>query len=136
MRLGNKVVTTNGSPAQRHSITTGAPSVELALENDTTFIPLPFTAATTLPSETNSIPKIPEIKEEKEELMAEPIEKILENKLVKEKKLELEKKLENLRKKHEKKKMTLNPQKSGDFSERKSKLVNMKLVKRLSSKNM
>lgn len=134
MRLGNKV-TTNGSPAQRHSITIGATSVELALENDTAFIPLAF-SATTLPSDTNSIPKVAEVKEEKEELIAEPLEKILENKLVKEKKLELDKKLEALRKKHEKKKMTLNPQKSGDFSEKRSKLVNMKLVKRLSSKNM
>lgn len=135
MRLGNKVVTTNGSPAQRHSITMGAASVELALENDTAFIPLAF-SATTLPSETNCIPKVAESKEEKEELIAEPLEKILENKLVKEKKLELDKKLETLRKKHEKKKMALHPQKSGDFSEKKSKLVNMKLVKRLSSKNM
>jgi len=53
-----------------------------------------------------------------------------------EKKLELEKKLETLRKKCEKKKQTLHSQKSGDFSEKKSKLINMKLVKRLSSKNM
>lgn len=61
----------------------------------------------------------------------------MENKLVKEKKAELDKKLESLRKKHEKKKMTLQSQKSGDFSgEKKSKLINMKLVKRLSSKNM
>lgn len=135
MRLGNKVVTTNGSPAQRHSIAVGATSVELALENDTALIPLAF-SATTLPPDTNSIPKIPEIKEEKEELIAEPLERILENKLVKEKKLELDKKLETLRKKHEKKKMALNPQKSSDFSEKKSKLVNMKLVKRLSSKSM
>lgn len=135
MRLGNKVITTNGSPAQRHSITVGATSIEQVLENDTAFIPLAF-PSTTLPSDTNFIPKIPEIKGDKDELSAEPLEKILENKLVKEKKLELDKKLESLRRKHEKKKMALTPQKSGDYFEKKSKLVNMKLVKRLSSKSM
>jgi phosphatidylinositol phospholipase C beta len=77
------------------------------------------------------------VKEEKfEELVAEPVDKILDNKLVKEKRLELEKKLDTLRKKHEKKKMTLQSQKSGDFSEKRSRLIHMKLVKRLSSKNM
>ena len=88
--------------------------------------------------ETNQVIKVTEPKEEKvEELMAEPLEKILENKLVKEKKLELDKKLETLRKKHEKKKMTLQSQKSGDLGggEKKS-FINMKLVKRISSKNM
>lgn len=88
--------------------------------------------------ETNQVIKATESKEDKvEELMAEPLEKILENKLVKEKKFELDKKLETLRKKHEKKKMTLQSQKSGDLSggERKS-FINMKLVKRISSKNM
>lgn len=72
-----------------------------------------------------------------EEIVAEPLEKLLENKLVKEKKMELDKKLENLRKKHEKKKITLQSQKSsGDGTEKRSKLINMKLVKRLSSKSM
>ena len=37
-----------------------------------------------------------------DEVIAEPLEKLMDNKLVKEKKLELEKKLESLRKKHEK----------------------------------
>lgn len=87
--------------------------------------------------ETNSVSKTVEVKEEKlEEIVAEPLEKILDNKLIKEKKQELDKKLENLRKKHEKKKMTLQSQKSGDFPEKRSKLTNMKLIKRLSSKNM
>lgn len=73
-----------------------------------------------------------------EEIIAEPLEKILENKLVKEKKLELDKKLEALRKKHEKEKMRLQSQKSGEFgAEKRSKFsMSNKLVKRLSSKNM
>lgn len=89
-------------------------------------------------TEQNSYTKTAEVKEEKfEEIAAEPLEKILENKLVKEKKLELDKKLENLRKKHEKKKMTLQSQKSSDFGgERKSKLMNMKLLRRISNTNM
>lgn len=126
---------TNGSPIQRPSITTGATSVDLSTENE---VPIFTTAITStpLPTELNSVAKV-EVKEEPiEEIVAEPLEKILDNKLVKEKKLELDKKLENLRKKHEKKKITLQSQKSGDYSEKRSKLINMKLVKRLSSKNM
>lgn len=73
-----------------------------------------------------------------EEIIAEPVEKILENKLVKEKKLELDKKLEALRKKHDKEKVRLQTQKSGEFgAEKRSKFyMSHKLVKRLSSKNM
>lgn len=127
-------VTTNGSPAPRLSLTTGSTSMDIVTtENDIPVVPLAI-STTPLPAptaETNNV----EIKEF-EELVAEPLDKILENKLVKEKKLELDKKLDNLRKKHEKKKMSLNSQKSTDFSEKRSKLANMKLVKRLSSKNM
>nr|XP_023015853.1 1-phosphatidylinositol 4,5-bisphosphate phosphodiesterase classes I and II [Leptinotarsa decemlineata] len=133
---GNKEVTTNGSPAQRPSITGGSTSVESTTDNDV-LVAFPALSSSTIAVETNTLCKVPEIKEEKiEDLIAEPLEKILENKVVREKKLELEKKLENLRKKHEKKKMSLNSQKSTDFSEKKSKLVNMKLVKRLSSKSI
>lgn len=67
-----------------------------------------------------------------EELVAESLEKLMENKVVKEKKAELEKKLEALRKKHEKEKQRLN---SADFDKTKNFFTN-KLVKRLSSKNM
>lgn len=74
------------------------------------------------------------------EIVAEPLERILENKLVREKRLEMEKKLESLRKKHDKEKVRVTSLRSGgDLSEgiRKSKFyMNNKLVKRLSSKNM
>ncbi|XP_049826197.1 1-phosphatidylinositol 4,5-bisphosphate phosphodiesterase classes I and II-like isoform X2 [Aethina tumida] len=129
---------TNGSPIQRPSITTGAGSVDIATENDLPLITPSTNPITIVPMpETNSVSKTVEVKEEKlEEIVAEPLEKILDNKLIKEKKQELDKKLENLRKKHEKKKMTLQSQKSSDFPEKRSKLTNMKLIKRLSSKNI
>lgn len=133
----NDKLTTNGSPVQRPSISAGATSVDLSVENEVPILVTPTPpAVTTL--EHNSINKSIDIKEEKqEEICAETLEKIMENKLVKEKKIELDKKLETLRKKHEKKKITLQSQKSGDLSgEKRSKLINMKLVKRLSSKNM
>lgn len=129
---------TNGSPAPRLPIpATGGPSLDLTAEIEAVvtsgnLLPLPITA------DQNFIGKSPDSSSPfPEEIVAEPLEKILENKLVKEKKLELDKKLENLRKKHEKKKITLQSQKSsGDGTEKRSKLINMKLVKRLSSKSM
>ncbi|CAG9858633.1 unnamed protein product [Phyllotreta striolata] len=133
----SKEVTTNGSPVQRLSITAGNVSVDSVTDSEVPIIPVAISTATAAPVENNSVAKTPEVKEVRlEELIAEPIEKILENKLVKEKKQELDKKLETLRRKHEKKKMSLNTQRSSDFSEKKSKLANMKLVKRLSSKNI
>lgn len=129
--------TANGSPTQRPSIPTGTASLDLTAENE---VHITTTTVTTVnvSAEQNSVAKVVEVKEEKiEEIVAEPLEKILDNKLVKEKKLELDKKLENLRKKHEKKKITLQSQKSGDFSgEKKSKLMNMKLLRRISNTNM
>ncbi|KAI4492377.1 hypothetical protein M0804_002168 [Polistes exclamans] len=73
-----------------------------------------------------------------EEIVAESLEKLMENKLVKEKKMELEKKLESLRKKHEKEKMRVQSQKSSlDGEKHKSKFcMSHKLVKRLSSRNI
>ncbi|KAF2905741.1 hypothetical protein ILUMI_00434 [Ignelater luminosus] len=128
-------VTSNGSPAPRPSLAVGGTSVELVTDNEP---PLGSTTmlSTVAPTEQNSVTKPPEgpfI----EEMVAEPLDKILENKLVKEKKAELDKKLESLRKKHEKKKITLQSQKStGEAGEKISKLINMKLVKRLSSKSI
>ncbi|CAH1993480.1 unnamed protein product [Acanthoscelides obtectus] len=133
------VTTTNGSPTPRKSIPTGSMSVDI---QDSELIPVIAAAAvsstTTAPivGDVNSCNKLNEVKEEKEELIAEPLERILDNKLVREKRTELDKKLEALRKKHEKKKMSVTTQKSSDFSEKRSRLVNMKLVKRLSSKNI
>lgn len=130
-----KEPSTNGSPTQRPSIATALPSVDLSTDNETT-ITTNVNPISTLP-EQNSINKSLDIKEEKlEDVIAEPLEKIMENKLVKEKKMELDKKLENLRKKHEKKRMTLHTQKSGEFGTEKKKLINMNLVKRLSRQNM
>lgn len=73
-----------------------------------------------------------------DEIVAESLEKLMENKLVREKKMELEKKLESLRKKHEKEKLRMQAQKGSlDSEKHKSKFyMSNKLVKRLSSKNM
>ncbi|KAF5302269.1 hypothetical protein FQA39_LY10308 [Lamprigera yunnana] len=128
-------LTTNGSPAPRPILTTGVgSSIDLVTDSDSALTNPPL--GTSVQLESNSVTKTPEALCI-EEIIAEPLEKILENKLVKEKKVELEKKLESLRKKHEKKKVTLQSQKStGETGEKISKLMNMKLVKRLSSKNI
>lgn len=73
------------------------------------------------------------------DIVAEPLDKILDNKLVREKRAEMERKLETMRKKHDKEKLRVTSQRSGDLTEsiRKSKFyMNNKLVKRLSNKNM
>ncbi|XP_072766140.1 1-phosphatidylinositol 4,5-bisphosphate phosphodiesterase classes I and II isoform X2 [Anoplolepis gracilipes] len=73
-----------------------------------------------------------------DEIMAESLEKLMENKLVKEKKMELDKKLESLRKKHEKEKTRVQSQKGSlDGEKHRSKFyMSNRLVKRLSSKNI
>ncbi|XP_018054109.1 PREDICTED: 1-phosphatidylinositol 4,5-bisphosphate phosphodiesterase classes I and II isoform X1 [Atta colombica] len=73
-----------------------------------------------------------------DEIIAESLEKLMENKLVREKKMELEKKLESLRKKHEKEKMRLQSQKASiDGEKHRSKFyMSNRLVKRLSSKTI
>lgn len=73
------------------------------------------------------------------DIVAESLDKIFDNKLVREKRTELEKKLEQMRKKHDKEKMRVSSQRSGDLSDgiKKSKFyMNNKLVKRLSNKNL
>lgn len=73
------------------------------------------------------------------DIVAEPLDKILDSKLVREKRVEMERKLETMRKKHDKEKLRVTSQRSGDLTEsiRKSKFyMNNKLVKRLSNKNM
>ncbi|XP_044732001.1 1-phosphatidylinositol 4,5-bisphosphate phosphodiesterase classes I and II isoform X2 [Chrysoperla carnea] len=135
----NTEVVGNGSPAPRHSISAIATmSIETVPENDqdnVTTSNAQTSGSTSI--EQNTLPKSTE-SALAEEIVAEPLEKILENKLVKEKKTELDKKLEALRKKHEKEKMRLQSQKSGEFgAERRSKFyMSHKLVKRLSSKNI
>ena len=75
-----------------------------------------------------------------EDLVAEPLEKFMENKAVKEKWQELDKKLETLKKKHEKEKNKVQTQVRASHHENdgkiKSKFYGNMLVKRLSSKNM
>lgn len=73
------------------------------------------------------------------DIVAESLEKVLDNKLVREKRIEMEKKLETMRKKHDKEKLRVISQRSGDLTDgiRKSKFyMNNKLVKRLSNKNL
>ncbi|XP_055712184.1 1-phosphatidylinositol 4,5-bisphosphate phosphodiesterase classes I and II isoform X1 [Phlebotomus papatasi] len=74
---------------------------------------------------------------EADAIVAEPLGKILEHKLIREKRAEMEKKLESLRKKHDKEKVRVSAQKSSEQSDKKSKFyMSNKLVKRLSSKNI
>lgn len=75
---------------------------------------------------------------EADAIAAEPLESILANKAVREKRMEMEKKLESLRKKHDKEKLRIcsSPKAGESSSEKKSKFMGNKLVKRLSSKNM
>ncbi|KAK9876650.1 hypothetical protein WA026_014026 [Henosepilachna vigintioctopunctata] len=133
---------TNGSPVHRQSLPTGSHSVETPNDVEPTTSPVACgvnIAAETTIDVINSLTRpsdVKQIPEPVEQIVAEPLDKLLENKVVKEKKLELEKKLEALRKKHAKKKSTFQSQKSGEFGEKKPKLINMKLVKRLSSKNI
>lgn len=92
-------------------------------------------ASTTL---STSIPITAELIESND-IVAESLEKILENKLVREKRIEVEKKLESMRKKHDKEKLRVTSHRSGDLTDgiRKSKFyMNNKLVKRLSNKNL
>ncbi|PNF24820.1 hypothetical protein B7P43_G15128 [Cryptotermes secundus] len=74
-----------------------------------------------------------------EDLVAEPLEKFMESKAVKEKLQELEKKLETLKKKHEKEKnrvQTHGKTSSHYDNDRKKKFYGHMLVKRLSNKNI
>lgn len=76
---------------------------------------------------------------ETEEIVAEPLEKILESKPIKEKRDALEKKLKSLRKTHEKEKLKVSMQlknSEGDAFKKTKFYMSNKLVKRLSSKNM
>ncbi|XP_022223760.2 1-phosphatidylinositol 4,5-bisphosphate phosphodiesterase classes I and II isoform X7 [Drosophila obscura] len=72
-----------------------------------------------------------------EPVVAEPLEKLLDHKSVKEKRLEMEKKLESLRKKHDKEKLKIAGQKSSPLEGKKPKFaITNKLVKRLSNKSL
>lgn len=124
----------NGSPIQKPSVSALAMDTTTDSDNESSITNPQSSTSIVEHNSVNKVPEPPII----EEIVAEPLEKILENKLVKEKRLELDKKVEALRKKHEKEKMRLQSQKSGEFSmEKRSKFyMSHKLVKRLSSKNM
>ncbi|XP_067622681.1 1-phosphatidylinositol 4,5-bisphosphate phosphodiesterase classes I and II isoform X4 [Eurosta solidaginis] len=69
---------------------------------------------------------------------AEPLNKILDHKMVREKRVEMEKKLEALRKKHDKEKIKIAMQKSSPVDGSKKPMFNIahKLKKRLSNKSL
>ncbi|XP_030384382.1 1-phosphatidylinositol 4,5-bisphosphate phosphodiesterase classes I and II isoform X2 [Scaptodrosophila lebanonensis] len=71
-------------------------------------------------------------------VIAEPLEKLLDHKSVKEKRLEMEKKLESLRKKHDKEKVKIAGQKMSplDGGKKPKFAITNKLVKRLSNKSL
>ncbi|XP_064538985.1 1-phosphatidylinositol 4,5-bisphosphate phosphodiesterase classes I and II isoform X1 [Drosophila montana] len=71
-------------------------------------------------------------------LLAEPLDKILEHKSVREKRLEMEKKLESLRKKHDKEKLKIAGQKLSplDGGKKPKFTITNKLVKRLSNRSL
>lgn len=74
-----------------------------------------------------------------ESIVAEPLEKLMDSKIVKEKRIELEKKIERIRRKQVKEIHHVQHLKSSHDPERtrKSKFpINSRLVKRLSIKNM
>lgn len=74
-----------------------------------------------------------------EGVVAESLAKLMDNKLIKDKKMELEKKMETLRRKQEKERHRVQHQKSSHDSERMriSKFpMSSRFVKRLSIKNM
>lgn len=73
---------------------------------------------------------------EADAIVAEPLEKILENKLIKEKRDALEKKLKALRKNHDKEKLKAVSEGVDGGVKRSKFSMGNKLVKRLSSKNM
>ncbi|XP_036340680.1 1-phosphatidylinositol 4,5-bisphosphate phosphodiesterase classes I and II isoform X2 [Rhagoletis pomonella] len=69
---------------------------------------------------------------------AEPLDKILDHKMVREKRFEMEKKLESLRKKHDKEKIKIAMQKSSPIDGNKKAMFNIatKLKKRLSNRSL
>ncbi|XP_030555889.1 1-phosphatidylinositol 4,5-bisphosphate phosphodiesterase classes I and II isoform X3 [Drosophila novamexicana] len=71
-------------------------------------------------------------------VVAEPLDKILEHKSVREKRLEMEKKLESLRKKHDKEKLKIAGQKLSplDGGKKPKFTITNKLVKRLSNRSL
>ncbi|KAF7990398.1 hypothetical protein HCN44_000203 [Aphidius gifuensis] len=72
-----------------------------------------------------------------DDIIAESLEQLMNNKIIREKKTELDKKLESLKRKHEKEKLRFqNSKTSFDGEKHKSKFYNNKLVKRLSTKNI
>lgn len=95
--------------------------------------------AATLPLTPVTLPSTSDASDATVEIVAESLDKILDYKVVREKRIEMDKKLDSMRKKHDKEKLRAASAKSGDLTDgiRKTKFyMNNKLVKRLSNKNM
>ncbi|XP_025835064.1 1-phosphatidylinositol 4,5-bisphosphate phosphodiesterase classes I and II-like [Agrilus planipennis] len=103
--------------------------------NNRNAIEIPLETSQSITEQSTAASKSPDVIVN-EEVSAETLEKILENKYVKEKKVELDRKIENLRKKYEKRKFSVQAFKSNESCEKRSKIMNIKLVKRLSNKNI
>lgn len=131
----------SGSPKHRSSIVaTSSLSVDTGLESECDISGASshvmqhqpsLDQSSTSKAMTNLMPELPEWMN----VCAESLEKILDNKLVKEKKLELEKKMEALRKKHDKEKVKAATEPNANTS-RRSRFYNSRLVKRLSNRTM
>ncbi|KDR24186.1 hypothetical protein L798_07593, partial [Zootermopsis nevadensis] len=109
---------------------------EPATQNEQPTSPQGPPAPVKAPSKSNDAILLPTLSED---LVAEPLEKFMENKVVKEKLQEMDKKLETLKKKHEKEKgrvQTHGKTSSHHDNDRKKKFYGSMLVKRLSSKNI
>lgn len=72
---------------------------------------------------------------EADDIVAEPLERILEHKSIREKRDTMEKKLKTLKKSHDKKKVEVSQNEVGD-GKKSSLFSNNRLVKRLSAKSM
>lgn len=132
------------SPKHRSSLTaTANTNVEISNAKDTadsasttmTSIQHQHSLDSTAPT---SVRQIESSQFDVESFTAEPLEKILEHKAVREKRLEMEKKLDSLRKKHDKEKVKICGSKLSpmDSSKKPKFAITNKLVKRLSNKNL
>uniref|UniRef100_A0A1A9Z7Q2 1-phosphatidylinositol 4,5-bisphosphate phosphodiesterase n=1 Tax=Glossina pallidipes TaxID=7398 RepID=A0A1A9Z7Q2_GLOPL len=130
------------SPKHKTSLTAATTNVEVTGEHDSIESAAAITSSIQhqhsldLTVQT-SVKQIETSQFDVEILEAEPLEKIFEHKLVREKRLKMEKKLESLRKKHDEEKIKIAESQLGSLERnRKQKFaITNKLVKRLSNKS-
>lgn len=131
------------SPKHKTSLTVATTNVEVTGEHDSIESAAAITSSIQhqhsldLTVQT-SVKQIETSQFDVEILEAEPLEKIFEHKLVREKRLKMEKKLESLRKKHDEEKIKIAESQLGSLERnRKQKFaITNKLVKRLSNKSL